>query len=107
MEDGNNIEAQSQTENKIEIKEEDFNITIDGVLIKYNSKIIPIILQNQEDAEYWHKWVGNQSLQEILDVWKKDRQMIEKIKECLKNVHFTDEGDVVIKQIEDILEEKK
>ena len=65
------------------------------------------LLQDHEDAEYWHKWVGNQSLQEILDVWKEDRQMIEKIKECLKNVHFTDEGEVLIKQIEDIFEEKK
>ena len=70
-------------------------------------KFIDELLQDHEDAEYWHKWVGNQSLQEILDVWKEDRQMIEKIKECLKNVHFTDEGEVLIKQIEDIFEEKK
>ena len=41
------------------------------------------ILQDHEDAEYWHKWVGNQSLQEILDVWKKDRQIVKRLEESI------------------------
>ena len=101
----------------IEIKEEDIILDwkgMDEIHIFYTEKQLgkqlkQQILQDHEDAKKWNhvKDIGPSGGYELLATASKDRQMIEKIKECLKNVHFTDEGEVLIKQIEDILEKKK
>ena len=75
----------------------------------WSPEVTQQILQDHEDAKKWNhvKDIGPSGGYELLATASKDRQMIEKIKECLKNVHFTDEGEVLITELGKILKEEK
>ena len=70
----------------IKIKDEDIFVDNSKTLIICSREFKQQILKDHEDAGYWHKWVGNQSLQEILDVWKKDRQIVKRLEERIKKI---------------------
>ena len=81
----------------------------DGVESARYGKQLEVILNDlgiKDIPEFYSKENMDKFIKELAQD-REDRQIVKEIKECLKNVHFTDDGEVLISKLQKILEEKK